>query len=153
MDINMDSKLTRRDWLENLVNTGSPSSKSCPLTTPEMQTAGASMERLLPLPLLLWGKKVDNPVSGQPNQWTTQSRGHALSDPSFGDIPESAPTNTRIWGYWHRYYYRRKNSEFRKILLLLHSDIVFFFFFLNLANYPKKASYTNLYNTLNISQY
>ena len=46
MDMNMDSKLTRRDRLENVVNAGSPSLKSCPLTTPEMQTAGASMESL-----------------------------------------------------------------------------------------------------------
>ena len=92
MDMNMDSKLTRRDRLENVVNAGSPSLKSCPLTTPEMQTAGASMESLTSAS----ASPFMGEEGGQPNQWTTQSRGHALSDPSFGDIPKSVPTNTRI---------------------------------------------------------
>ena len=95
---------------------------------------------------------MDNPISGQPNQWTpnlegTPSQIQVLETflnlrPQTQEF-EAIDTDTIV----------DEKTEFRQILLLLHSDLVFLFFFLNLANYPKKASYTNLYNTLNISQY
>ena len=68
MDISMDSTLTRRDWLGNLVNAGSPSSKSCPLATPEMQTASASVESLTSAS----ASPFIGEEGGQPNQWTAQ---------------------------------------------------------------------------------
>lgn len=56
----------------------------------------------LPLTLLLYGKRVDNQISRQPDQQTTQSRGHGPSQiQDIGETPKSVLTNTRIWGYWH----------------------------------------------------
>ena len=113
-----------------------------------MQTAGASMERLLPLPLLLWGKKVDNPISGQPNLEGTPSQIQVLETflnlrPQTQEF-EAIDTDTIV---------DEKTQSSDKYYFFFIVILFCFVLFLNLANYPKKASYTNLYNTLNISQY
>ena len=65
--------LTRRGQLGNLVSAGSSSSRSCPLTTPEMQSGCGSLES--PLDSASDSSFIGE-ESGQPNQGTTQSRGH-----------------------------------------------------------------------------
>ena len=91
---------------------------------------------------------MDNPISGQPNLEGTPSQIQVLETflnlrPQTQEF-EAIDTDTII---------DEKTQSSDKYYFFFIVILCFFFFFLNLANYPKKASYTNLYNTLNISQY